>query len=246
MTKEELYHLYHERGLSQTEIGKLYSKSQAWVGQQMKNMGIPTKRIEPSQDELYNLYYKDNLTLEQIGKNYKKSRGAIKQRMIQFNIPIKRRGGVKQDPLVCFLRHIKFPDNSSDCWEWVGAKQGWGGGAFHFEGHTIAASRFSYLLFKGKIPPTLFVCHSCDNPCCVNPTHLWIGDQKANMDDMRQKDRRALGEKHGNSKLTESNIKEIRQFIKQGLPLTKIGELFNVKYKAIYKIKTGCTWKHVQ
>lgn len=79
-------------------------------------------------------------------------------------------------------------------------------------------------LFNGQIPQGLFVLHRCDNPSCCNPDHLWIGTGADNMADAKAKGRmhlgdahgmrkhpelRPTGEKHGRSKLTLAQVKEI-------------------------------------
>lgn len=79
------------------------------------------------------------------------------------------------------------------CWEWVGARKSKNIRSHgHFSlggGDTIVASRMSYILFKGPIPKKLYVCHTCDNPPCVNPHHLFLGTQKDNMQDCLRKGR---------------------------------------------------------
>lgn len=88
------------------------------------------------------------------------------------------------------------------CWLWTGAPVARGYGRIGFgktgKGGTVMyAHRFSWELHNGPILDGLNVLHHCDNPPCVNPSHLFLGTQGDNVTDMVQKGR------HKNSRKTE-------------------------------------------
>jgi len=76
-----------------------------------------------------------------------------------------------------------------ECWLWKGATNSDGYGMLRFRGKKDGAHRVAYTLFRGEIAPRMFVCHTCDIPCCVNPDHLWVGTHAENMRDMVAKGR---------------------------------------------------------
>ena len=77
------------------------------------------------------------------------------------------------------------------CWEWIAFKTRKGYGMF--DGYR--AHRFAWLLTNGLVPESIFVLHKCDNRCCVNPNHLFLGTAKDNAVDMIQKGRWNTGKK---------------------------------------------------
>ena len=99
--------------------------------------------------------------------------------------------------------------------------------------------RWMYQKHKGQIPEGLFVCHTCDNPRCVNPDHLFLGTQKDNQRDSIKKERNAKGEKQGHSKLTEKDIMGIR---KLNLIQEEIAKIYNTTQANISRIKTRQSW----
>lgn len=86
------------------------------------------------------------------------------------------------------LRKVKV-NTETDCWEWQGGKNNVGYGMIRDEHGMRTTHRVSYELHKGNIPKGMCVCHTCDNPKCVNPDHLWVGTKKDNSQDMIRKGR---------------------------------------------------------
>ena len=138
----------------------------------------------------------------------------------------------------------KFTKGGEDeCWIWSGGKTTAGYGAVQYAGRLVYAHRLSYQFYVGEIPEGMCVCHKCDCPSCVNPSHLFIGTQKDNMHDCAAKNRTTAGEKHGGSKLTDTDVIAIRASTeKQKALAIKYG----VVQQEISFIKTNKRWKHIK
>lgn len=91
-------------------------------------------------------------------------------------------------PELRFWKHVtKGAEN--ECWNWQGAKNQHGYGRLNVKGRPLYAHRISWGLHKGELAASVHVLHTCDNPSCVNPAHLKLGSQSANMQDCSNKGR---------------------------------------------------------
>lgn len=140
----------------------------------------------------------------------------------------------------------------SDCWIWNAAHNEKGYGLFGVNGRTQGAHRVSWMLNNGAIGEGMIVMHKCDNPSCVNPSHLKIGTHAQNTADAIAKGRypqitvngidRARGERNGQSKLSEGEVKAIRESKERRRALAL---RFNVCETTISNIKLLRKWRHI-
>jgi len=151
--------------------------------------------------------------------------------------------GVKNTDIRACLEQKTVKTNG--CWEWVGNKDKNGYGRLSVNCKQKRTHRLAYELYVGKIPEGMLVCHHCDNPPCVNPKHLFVGTSKDNMHDRDRKGRAAdrRGERCSTSKLTWSDVRDIREIGKTSLSHRKIARLFGVRGSTVGHILLGKTWK---
>jgi hypothetical protein len=138
-------------------------------------------------------------------------------------------------------------DPETGCWEWTAAKMGRGYGFIKVPGTRtqVGAHRLSYLIHEGIIPDGMSVCHVCDNPGCVRPTHLFLGSTKDNLQDMKQKGRHLYGDRNSVSKLDDDKVRRIHQLSSKGVSQGRIGKLFGISQGTVFKILHGERWEHI-
>lgn len=131
------------------------------------------------------------------------------------------------------------------CWEWKGAKNEKGYGIFNTGSGNVRAHRYSYEMHHGPISKGKLVCHSCDNPGCVNPDHLFCGTEAHNTADAVSKGRMAKGEASGTAKLSEANVVEMRRLKSIGVSRDHLAKQFGVHPQTVSKILKRMTWRHI-
>lgn len=144
-----------------------------------------------------------------------------------------------------FWSKVNRTDNPDECWNWTAATNEKGYGLIAVDRRMIRAHRISYELNSGSDPGDLNVLHSCDNPGCVNPAHLFLGTQLDNMIDKTKKGRgnQPKGEQHGRSLFTAKQVEEIRELHRSGMSLRKIGAKVGAHFNTIRDIVTRRHYK---
>ena len=130
---------------------------------------------------------------------------------------------------------------ANGCWNWTGYVAPDGYGKLMAFGEQYA-HRVSYILHNGSLPKSLDVMHTCDNRRCVNPEHLKKCVHSENMADMSIKKRSCWGESHRSAKLTEDDVRYIRNS-KEDIKF--IANKFGVAEVTARQAKAGITWKHL-
>ena len=140
-----------------------------------------------------------------------------------------------------FLSKIDIK-SKTECWIWLACKDRLGYGRFRLNGKTEKAYRVSWIVFSGPIHAGMSVCHSCDNPSCVNPWHLFLGTQSENTKDRHEKGRSRgpKGNLHGRRKISKDQADMIRSDPKMQKDIAK---KYGITQAQVSKIKLGLSWK---
>jgi hypothetical protein len=171
------------------------------------------------------------------------------QRIKKYGSPDDRKWSQAPLEVRFWLKVDKKSEN--ECWPWLGQKLKNGYGRLSLgpksEG-SDGAHRVSWMLAnKQKISAGMFVMHKCDNPECVNPSHLAIGTPKENTADMIAKGRKRIfspvGNKNGKAIITPDIVRQIRASDESHASLAR---RFNISPNCVRGVRIGRTWSHVE
>lgn len=176
----------------------------------------------------------------------------MKPKMLpQFTDELKRR----------FWSKVQIGDDSQ-CWEWTGHMMNHGYGVMKIHQVGYLAHRIALFLSVGINEHKTSACHTCDNPKCCNPSHLFWGTHSDNMRDMVAKNRanrptgdnhpsrrlialRPRGERHSLCKLTGEQVIEIRRLYADGLTHKAIASRYPISRRTASAITTRKIWTHI-
>lgn len=153
-----------------------------------------------------------------------------------------------------FWSKVAIVDDDHSCWEWQAAtvSDGYGGFSWRHAPHPLltglsGAHRVAFYLINGFVPE--HTCHTCDNPPCVRPSHLFAGTVQENIADRHAKGRSKgsvqIGEANHNTKLTEEAVLAIRTAVAAGEPEVAVADRYGISRPAVTLIRQGATWAHV-
>jgi hypothetical protein len=156
------------------------------------------------------------------------------------NVAHMRLGGVRL-PISDFVAHFESKvRRGPGCWEWQGPRHVRSGhGMFKEANRRVYAHRYAYALWVGEIPAGLVVCHTCDNPPCVRPDHLFLGTIADNNADKLAKGRQEKGPTHHWAKPPDATVEEARALSAAGMSTRKIAAALGVPHQTIYGWVSG-------
>ena len=141
-----------------------------------------------------------------------------------------------------------YTADENGCWNWtLGKSKGYG--AINYMGRVWLAHRVAYEMTKGRIPDGMSVCHSCDNPGCINPDHLFAGTHRDNMIDKETKGRAnhvgMSGTKNHNARLTEAKVISLLRDYVAGIPRRELCNRFGLQESSLSSYTDGKAWTHL-
>lgn len=172
--------------------------------------------------------------------------------------------------IAAFWSKVEQPDDPAQCWPRSGGAHPFGYTLFWDGKRQMVAHRYSFELAYGPVPEGLFVCHHCDNPACVRPSHLFLGTAKDNTHDMIDKGRAhqtfsehpeviprgdrhytrrnpelvRRGEDAGNAKLTNAQAHQIRARYAAGERGYKLAAEYGVSKAQVSRIVNHVDRRH--
>jgi len=159
-----------------------------------------------------------------------------------------------------FFSKVDKSGGESACWPWAGCKNQSGYGVTSIDGKYTATHRAAYFYANGITETHLCVCHSCDNPPCCNPGHLFLGTSPENTANMVSKGRQSKGKSHSDalmpsrkrgeennlSVMTDEKVMELRKLYSETkIRLKDLAKQFGISYGGAQKIVLGIVWKHL-
>lgn len=144
-----------------------------------------------------------------------------------------------------FLEKVE-KDAPGGCWEWDSYTTGSSEyGGFWTQNGDKQAHRISYRMYIGPIPDDLVVRHLCHNRTCVNPDHLKVGTQKANIQDSIERGTHPRGVDREDG-FTEAEVRDIRRrYAETEITMAELADEYDVSLPTISRVIRRLTYRYV-
>lgn len=153
---------------------------------------------------------------------------------------------VRKLPLYRYVETRTIVDVKTGCWNWISkGKHGWSYARHTELDGVVSVGVASWRCFFGPIPKGLDVCHECDNGHCANPTHLFLGTRKQNMQDCVAKKRHVHGSNHYRAKLSNKLVRKMKKLRDAGMTYQAIANSVGVTLGPCWDAINGKSWKHL-
>lgn len=183
------------------------------------------------------------------------TKGLVRGQPMRFIQGHNRRGAkVKRESIE--VKMERLTEKTEGCWLWKGRRNHNGYGALTHNNTKWLAHRLAWVLANGvTLEKGVVVRHKCDNPQCVNPAHLCLGNQLNNVHDMVSRKRqnffgrrnhRQIGERNPAAKLTAEQVIEIRHRRQQGETLLALATEFGISKSYVGNLAAGRKWQHLE
>jgi len=153
----------------------------------------------------------------------------------------------------CITRELRRPEfrkrfwskvaRTRGCWRWLASKDCNGYGRVGVGHEVTRAHRIAWMMQNRPVDSDVLICHRCDNPSCVRPSHLFSGTHKDNLSDAASKDRTAFGERHPMAVISEAKVRAIRALHLSGFTREEIAPLFGVSPRHVSKVARSYSWR---
>lgn len=163
-----------------------------------------------------------------------------------------------------FVKYVDMSAGPDGCWPWTGLRDPRGYGRATVKGKSYRTGRASRVMLEAKLGHPLgdlLACHTCDNPPCVNPDHLYAGTPTDNARDALDRGRMAVGprhwrhtaanvgqlvgSRHPRAKLVEADIVAIRNRVAAGERRSDVAKDFGITVDNVHRIVLRYSWRHV-
>jgi hypothetical protein len=134
--------------------------------------------------------------------------------------------------------------DSDECLVWPFNLNGRGYGMLRVNMRMQGAHKIAYRRFKGEVSDGMLVCHTCDNPPCFNPRHLFCGTSTDNEQDKKAKHRHLFGVRHHQAKLTDAQVIEMRS-LACVTTRQQLADRYDINLRHVFKILRRELWSHL-